>query len=399
MSRFNRLLKNHLCLGCGLCESIGRDAGYKISLRDNGFYEVEPPAEAYRSVVLESRMAQCCPSISIKGVDTAKVWGNNVMVSNAWSTDEAIRHSASSGGFTTGACIYMLESGMVDGILHVGVKDGDNIHNVLKVSRTPEEVKNNCSSRYAPALMFDRLKQILDSSAATYALVGKSCDILCINNFENAYPQYRGRIKFKIAIFCAGMPSYRATEKIAEQESKEILNIRYRGNGWPGAFTVNYTDGTDKRISYERAWMDHLGKDIHFRCKICPDSIGTIADISVGDSWVMENGKVVFDDRPGMSCILVHTTPAKELVLEMVRNDKIELSPLNVAYLDKIQPNHIRKRLTSAYKLPVISMMTPATFCLKDLNLWGMMRKYNILRGVKEGIGAIKRFNKWRNDK
>ena len=47
----------------------------------------------------------------------------------------------------------------------------------------------------------------------TFAFIGKPCDIAGMQNFISAYPQYRHKVKYYLAIFCAGMPSYKATEK------------------------------------------------------------------------------------------------------------------------------------------------------------------------------------------
>lgn len=398
MARFDRIINNKLCLGCGLCASLGKENGYDVTLKKNGFYSIDIPEESKRDYFLEAKMANCCPSISIKGVNSSNVWGKNLLLHNAYSTDDSIRYHGSSGGFVTAACIQLIETKLVNAILHVGLRTDSHILNVLKVSKTADEIKVNCSSRYAPALMFDNLKQILDSSDDTYALVGKSCDILCYKNFESEFPEYKGRIKYTIAIFCAGMPSYKASEKIAKifKSTSEIKHVHYRGDGWPGSFTVVYNDGSMKSTSYENAWMNYLGKDIHFRCKICPDSIGTIADISVGDSWLTENGKVVFNDKPGISCVLVHTETGKQLMDVMDQSRAVVLEPLTETYLNLIQPNHIRKRLSSAFKIPVVRMMSLGTFNISHMNLLGMFFKYNILRGIKESIGVRKRLKKWK---
>lgn len=400
MARFDKIIKNNLCLGCGLCSSFGKEDGYRISLKKNGFYSLDIPEESKRNKYLEKRMASCCPSVTIEGAGSSNVWGDNLLVRNAYSTNDEIRFRGSSGGFVTTACIYLIETKAVDAILHVGVESGSCLLNTLKVSKTVDEIKANCSSRYAPALMFDNLKQILDASNDTYALVGKSCDILCLKNFEREFPEYKGRIKITIAIFCAGMPSYNATKKIESKfnHSGTIEKIQYRGNGWPGSFTIKYHDGTENKIAYEDAWMNYLGKDIHFRCKICPDSIGTIADISVGDSWIIENGKTVFKERPGISCVLSHTKAGKQLVVSMESSGSILTEPLSESYLNKIQPNHIRKRLSSAFKIPIVRLMTMGVFKIQNLKLINLFFQYNLMRGVKESIGVWRRYDKWKNE-
>lgn len=397
MSKFDKIIGYKLCMGCGLCESLGKEKGYKLSLKPNGFYSVDVPESSIRDTLLEAKLASCCPSVSISGVSDSNIWGHNVGVYNAYSTDSNIRYKASSGGFVTSTCIYLLEKGLVNGVLHVGLVDGSPIENKLKVSFTKEEIINNCSSRYAPALVFSEIKQILDLDNKKYAFVGKSCDILCLNNFIKEYPSYKDRIYCTICIFCAGMPSYNASIKIADsfKTTQGISRYQYRGNGWPGDFTIIYDDSSCNIKTYEDAWMNYLGKDIHYRCKVCPDSVGTIADISVCDSWVYENGKISFADRPGVSCVLLRSSKSKVIFDSMLSDTCIEADLMEESMLNYVQPNHVRKRLSSGYKLAFVNFTTGRLFNLKDLSLIRLCAQYNILRGIKEALGAKQRLNNW----
>lgn len=96
-----------------------------------------------------------------------------------------------------------------------------------------------------------------------------------MQNFISAYPQYRHKVKYYLAIFCAGMPSYKATEKALATFGKKEKpqTLRYRGDGWPGYFTATYQDGASCRMTYNESWGKILGRDLGFRCKICPDGI------------------------------------------------------------------------------------------------------------------------------
>ena len=397
MSRFDKILDFNMCIGCGLCESLGKERGYKLSLKQNGFYSVDVPKDSMRDILLESKIAACCPSISISGVGDSNKWGHHLGIYNTYSTDAVIRHKASSGGFVSACCIYLLEQGLVDGVLHVGLSDNSSIENKLKISTTKDEVVQNCSSRYAPALVFSDIKQILDKDNKTYVFVGKSCDVLCMNNFITEYPEYQNRIYCTICIFCAGMPSYNASKRVAEsfKLSKEITRFQYRGNGWPGSFTVSYSDGSVNKKSYIDTWMNYLGKDIHYRCKVCPDSVGTIADIAVCDSWIYENGEIKFDDRPGVSCVLLRSGKSAEVFNSMIKSACIEAEAIDESILNHIQPNHIRKRLSSGYKLILINLCTGNLFNLKKLSLIRLCSQYNVIKGIKDAIGAKQRFYKW----
>lgn len=394
MSRFTRIVNNNLCLGCGLCESLGKGLGYNLSLRPNGFYSIEIPND--RNVKLEQRMANCCPSVSLLGDGSTGIWGGYKMMARAHSTDNRVRHHASSGGFVSAICQYALENGFCGAVLQVGVDPKDPLQNKLLVSRSSEIILSRASSRYAPAKMFTDLKQILDSSEDTFLFVGKSCDVLALKNFTTEYPEYVNRIWMYISILCGGMPSYNATKRIIETLGDITpVSLKYRGDGWPGSFSVQGDDGREYRMEYPREWNEFLGPALHFRCKICPDSIGSLSDISVGDAWNVIDGKPVFKEGEGESCIIVRTDLGEGVVRSMIKDFRIIVSDLPECILSQMQPNHIRKRLSSAFKILVMKMITPGLIKTKDLNLVFLGSKYNILKGVRDMFGAYRRFRRW----
>ena len=394
-TRFSRIHKNRLCIGCGLCESLGKDRGYRLSLKSSGFYFVDLPVT--RVSELEERMANCCPAISLIGDGTSGIWGNYISMTRAYSTDTQLRYHASSGGIVSAICKYAIESGFSDAVLHVGVDPTDSLQNRLLISRTPEDVVSRAASRYAPALMFSDLRQILDSTEESFVFVGKSCDILAIKNFLSEFKEYAGRIRLCVSIFCAGMPSYVATKRIIDSFNKSIspVSVKYRGDGWPGCFTVKGEDGEAYRMEYSEEWNKYLGPTIHFRCKICPDSIGSLADISVGDAWHLISGKPDFKEKDGESCVLVRSEIGEQLIERMKALGLIVVSPLSECDLALMQFNHIRKRTSSAYKIIVMKIVLPGLIRTKNLNLIKLGSKYNVFKGLRDMVGAYKRFQRW----
>ena len=396
MTRFDKLIESNLCLGCGLCESLGKDAGYKVSLKTNGFFSVDV-AET-RDPLFERDIVDCCPSITIVGVGDTTVWGQHKGIYKVHSNDPSIRYSASSGGFITSICTYLLQIGWVDKILQVGRVEKDPILNELKVVDNEEDIIKNCSSRYAPALMFANLKQLLDSSTHSYAFVGKSCDVLCVKNFVNVYPQYKERVKFTIAIFCGGMPSYNATHKLIStfHHDDKVSDVRYRGNGWPGEFTVSYCDGARYAVPYQESWMNYFSKTVHHRCKVCPDSIGTIADVSVGDAWALKDGHATFEEKEGESCVIIRSINAQIQFDSMLKKGIISAASLSEEYLNAIQPNHIRKRTSSGYKILGIKLISPHLIKMSKTGIVSLMFQYNILKGFRDLWGALRRYKMWK---
>ena len=231
-----KIKKYDLCIGCGLCEAVIGKEVCTMELNNKGFYEPIVNEELNKK---DSKLLKyVCPGIHVETTPNKGAWGSMKSICEAWATDKAIRHKAASGVVVTSLAIFLLEHHAVDAILQVGVKAGSYLHNELKVSRTKDDILANAQSRYAPALVFSNIKRLLESSSDTYAFIGKPCDIAGIKNYLSLFPQYKDRIKFFISIFCAGMPSYNATERTWKQSghTDEPIFLKYRGEGWPGNF-------------------------------------------------------------------------------------------------------------------------------------------------------------------
>ena len=303
MKKLQKIIDAELCLGCGMCQSILGKENCSMKLNAEGRYY--PHIKVKANKFEQARILKICPSVCVKGTDSKTVWGKVIEVFDAWSFDEDIRRNASSGGVISALCIYMIEHKLVDSILQIGVRNDSYLYNELKVSKTRNDILNNASSRYAPALVFHNILEIFKSNEDIYAFVGKPCDIACLKNFLEEYPEFSHRVKYFISIFCAGMPSYEGTKELLKlsKHIDEPVSLRYRGDGWPGYFKAYFKDNTYFKVSYNDSWGKVLNKYLNFRCKICPDGIGLSADIAVGDSWETKDGYPNFEEKEGRSFI------------------------------------------------------------------------------------------------
>ncbi len=143
-NKFKEIIKHGMCIGCGLCEAIGKEKGYIMNLKDNGFYE--PVCTAERNIEVEIKISKICPAINIDApkVKDSKVWGGIINLYKLSASDSEVQKMGSSGGGISGVCIYLLENKIVDGILHVGKIPGESIENKLFISRT----KSSCEPIY-----------------------------------------------------------------------------------------------------------------------------------------------------------------------------------------------------------------------------------------------------------
>ena len=157
MSKIKKVINNNFCLGCGLCESIC--PSYKMEMHSNGFYYPQIPVD--RKKGKEAIMGRVCPSVNVSAPNgNDLIWGNVKATYLGWANDTNVRKNSSSGGIVASLAIYMLDSGIIDGFIHVKQDEENLLENKLTVSKTREDVIKASGSRYAPSLFLNNIIQL-----------------------------------------------------------------------------------------------------------------------------------------------------------------------------------------------------------------------------------------------
>jgi len=98
-------------------------------------------------------------------------------------------------------------------------------------------------------------------------------------------------------------------------------------------------------MSYEDSWGGHLSKEVQFRCKICPDAVGGVADVACADAWYGgETGYPTFEEMDGRSLILTRSPFGEALLSSAITAGKIEASPIDKAEINLMQPSQVRRK-------------------------------------------------------
>ncbi|MDX3912681.1 MAG: Coenzyme F420 hydrogenase/dehydrogenase, beta subunit C-terminal domain [Pseudosphingobacterium sp.] len=384
-----------LCLGCGLCESVCGKENVEMRLGEDGFFH---PNVKNNNIEKSRIIEQICPGTNIVNDipfdKEESIWGHIEKLWAGFSTDNDIRTRGSSGGIASAIAIYLLENKIVDSILQVGGDVNDYERNSLKVSRSRQDVLNCASSRYAPALIFDKIFDILNSKGGeSFCFIGKPCDISALKNFLVAYPQFRHRFKLTISIVCAGLPSFQGTREIINefQATAPVRNLVYRGNGWPGYFS--FVDATEKtyKKTYNDSWGKTLNKHLKFRCKVCPDGIGIQADIAVGDAWETDDGYPDFSEKDGRSLVIARTRAGVEILNQAEVDSSIVLEDLEIKKIRIMQPYQFGRRTRVAARLMALKLVKGKALNFKNLKLFYNFRFVKKKTLIKEFIGTFKR--------
>jgi len=342
------------CTGCGLCSSLNKASLVKDK---KGFSHPETGDQRWLSLV--------CPAEGKHQVWMDKtIWGRATHVYYGWSLDEKVRAMASSGGALTEIASFLLESHMVDAVIHTGVHNENPTGTMTYISYTRDEMIQRSGSRYAishPLENFDDLDMSLK-----YAFIGKPCDVIALKNYMEVNSNVKQIIYITLSFFCAGLPSDTAQNKLLEQlgcEKSKCELLRYRGNGWPGFATAVDTNGKEYKMDYDSSWGKILGRDIMPACRFCIDGIGEVADIACGDAWYLTvDLKPDFSEHKGRNVIIARTPEGNHLLQKIKKQGLLYLVDFadykeKLVYMQHFQRE--RKETMLAKKLAMSIMGRP----------------------------------------
>ena len=343
------IVRAGLCTGCGLCASLaGPD---KISMGLNVEGNMRPLVRAPIDDGTNRDILATCPGVTltgpgvVKGADMQPIWGPIREIYRSWSAEPAVRHHAAAGGTLTGLGRYLMHSGEVSAILHVRASASKPWLTDAQISRTPEEVFSGAQSRYGPAAPLTHVHAMLDAGEE-FAVIAKPCDISAVRSLARIDPRVDRQVKYLLTNFCGGVPSAqiaRAMIRFHGVDEDEVETFRFRGEGWPGPRRVQTKDGKVFDMSYESAYFDKSrpwSYDIQFRCKICPDAVGELADISVPDGWILRDGKPIYDEAPGVNVAVVRTERGVDLLRRAVDAGYLQLGPISMQELEAMHVAH-----------------------------------------------------------
>lgn len=343
-----------LCAGCGLCASI---AGPAISMGINIEGNMRPLVRDEVAAEKNEQIMAVCPGVSVQGpgrphgVTVHPVWGPMREIHRSWSSEPIIRHKGAAGGTLTALGRYLLTSCRVHAVLHVRADDRKPWLTTSTISRTPEEVLRGAQSRYGPSSPLVDVHRLLDEGKP-FALIAKPCDISAVRALGRVDPRVERLIPYMLTNFCGGVHSVHIAMAVMRHHGVDELDValyRYRGEGWPGPLRVQTRDGTIYDLPYPGAWrMGKYGHELQFRCKICPDGVGEVADISAPDGWILRKGKPLYAEASGINVAVVRTPAGEELLHAAIDAGYLEVAPVSVEEIEQMHTNHHRKAAASA---------------------------------------------------
>lgn len=371
-SAVGRAVKGHLCSGCGACASVA-PGRVEMKLRA-GFLRpvVKKPLESAQNLAV----SRICPALTAERTGRAPhahaLWGPYYNVWTGHATDAALRHHASSGGVLSAVLIHLLEVGKVDYVVQVAGAKSSPLLNAVRESVGYDHVYEAAGSRYAPSAPLEHLHERL-KRPGRFAFVGKPCDVSALRAWQQLDPRIAEKVPYIVSFFCAGIPSQEGTSEILRRlgvEEDEVVEFRYRGDGWPGYAAARTRSGRVARMTYGDSWGGILSKRLQFRCKICPDGSGGSADFVCADAWHGdEDGYPVIAEADGRSLVISRTRKGDDAVREAEKAGRIELAPCDVEEIARMLPTQARRNSLVLSRLAAMALLGMRTPRYRGFNL------------------------------
>ena len=342
------------CSGCGACVRI--DSGLAMRLDGAGFFRPVRIAATEAKTDAVRRFDAICPGRQVNavrnfGVHRHSTMGPVVSAWQAWATDPVIRHRGSSGGALTALVSWLVTTGETASFTGAGADPSKPERTVALSITSKEQALASSGSRYAPVPVLAQA----DLTPRT-GLVAKPCEISAArmllsqrggSEFRQVQPA--DQVPLLLSFFCAGTPSQSATHRLLADlgmpANAKVVDLWYRGRGWPGQFTARAGDGRSVQASYEHSWGEHLGKDLQWRCKICPDGVGESADISAADYWQSDaRGYPSFAEEAGRSALIARTARGHDVLTRAFAAGVLAGQTLDLDLLADVQPLQVARR-------------------------------------------------------
>lgn len=393
-----RILDADLCAGCGACVAVLGAGSGEMQLTAAGFLRPVPfkPLDAEQ----EASVRAVCPGIHLAhptalapGTSVDPIWGPIRRVFAGHAEDAEVRHRGSSGGVLSALLIHLLESGAVDFIVQTRAAASDPLRNEVAFSRTRDDVLAASGSRYSPAAPVAELERAF-AEGGRFAFVGKPCDVAAVRKYLASFPHLTERVPYLLSFMCAGTPSQRGTNEVLQRmqvKPQEVVQFRYRGNGWPGSTRAVTTEGRVEELDYNTAWGKVLNRHLQTRCKLCPDGTGEFADIVCADAWFGRDGYPEFEEREGRSLLISRTPVGQSVIDEAVTHHRVRVVDFEVEDIRGIQPyQHRRKReLLSRLAARRLAMRQVPQYVHMGLNESAALN--GLYSNVRAFLGALKR--------
>lgn len=237
-----------------------------------------------------------------------------------------IRESSTSGGAFSSIAEYVLSLG---GIIYGAsfVRETQRVEHICVTNNS--DLYRLRGSKYVQSYIGDVYTKIrVDLNEDKYVLfVGTPCQCDGLKSFlQKDYPKL-----YVVDILCHGVPSPLVLHDALLSCGNDIIDIKFRdkGQGWRNSykFQIKSKDMTITNETYLNLYFRGvLNRKSCYRCKYM--STNRVSDLTIGDYWNISNVQPSFEDKLGVSCLLVNCPKGDELLHKCLPQLEYCMTPL-----------------------------------------------------------------------
>ena len=338
------VVKNDLCIGCGLCVGKCSSKALEMSWNANGFLVPQENGSCdCNGACLDVCPFNPFPKTEVRTEnEIAEIFLTKAKQRNSKigkyneiyaGFSKKYRLSSSSGGLGTYVCATLLEKNIVDHIFSIQESKTPGLHYEYSVCSSKSDLLKASKTRYFPVSManvFSEIQQV----EGRIAVVGVGCFIKAIRLAQYADPHLKEKIPFLVGIICGGVKSKFFTEYLASKVGVQPQNIRnpefrkkdVSSTAFDYSFSVS-DHGTEKSIKM-RTVGDMWGTGLFKAnaCDFCDDVTTELADISLGDAWLDPYDQ----DGKGTNVVVTRSPLANQIIQDGIANQTLMMDQLPI---------------------------------------------------------------------
>ena len=224
----------------------------------------------------------------------------------------SIRESSTSGGAFSSIAEYVLT---LEGVIYGAafVRETQRVEHICINKNS--DLDRLRGSKYVQSYIGNTYTKVkTDLTEDKYVLfVGTPCQCDGLKSFlQKDYPKL-----YVVDILCHGVPSPLVLHDTLVSCREDIIDIKFRDKerGWRDSYNFQII-GTDKVINNETYlnlyFRGVISRKSCYRCQYM--STSRVSDITIGDYWNISNVQPTFEDKLGVSCLLVNCPKGEELL-------------------------------------------------------------------------------------
>jgi coenzyme F420 hydrogenase subunit beta len=145
-------------------------------------------------------------------------------------------------------------------------------------------------------------------------------------------------------------------------------------------------------MSYADSWGGHLSREVQFRCKICPDGVGGVADVACADAWNADaRGYPSFEEKDGVSLVVARTAAGEALMRGAMAAGVVAASPLDVDRIEAMQPGQSRRKRLVRARVAALAMTLQPRPDFSGVMAGEAAKRASIGERLRDTLGTIRR--------